>query len=232
MYRRPRIRDRSGELDLDSLMDILSCLVGVMLFLVIYTVLELGSAAYQAEVPIVREAPVNASPVVIMADRGTVRAVDLREPMERLLNGIEIVRPIDVPVFVEQANRQQIGDPFFQYALTYDAGYLESLDPMTTLALEIRARQGAVGDSLHHLTRNSRFAALLRTLDPEEHWIHFEVSESGVNPFRRARDMAINAGFTVMWSPKQIEFPFMHTLVRDDEIDLLRSKRVLSKPEG
>ena len=43
MYRKPRGGGSQSILNLDSLMDILSCLVGVMLFLVIYTVLELGA---------------------------------------------------------------------------------------------------------------------------------------------------------------------------------------------
>jgi hypothetical protein len=66
----------SGGLDLDSLMDILSCLVGVMLFLVIYTVLELGSVAYQAVVPLTRAAPTDARRVVVLCEAGTVRVLD------------------------------------------------------------------------------------------------------------------------------------------------------------
>lgn len=224
MYRKPRARDRSDLLDLDSLMDILSCLVGVMLFLVIYTVLELGSAAYQAAIPVAITAPVGTEPVVVVAEDATIRAVDVRGPLNRLLSGFEIVRPVDVPVFVEQANARAAADPYFEYSLTYDERYREFGDPLGTLALEIREREGAVGDSLHQLDADSRYAALIDDLDPGEHWLAFEVASTGVDEFRRAREMALDRGFMVMWSPKGIEFPFTHGIARERQTDLLRSK--------
>ncbi len=224
MYRSPRRRDRSGLLDLDSLMDILSCLVGVMLFLVIYTVLELGSAAYEARVPVVRAAPPGSEPVVLVARDGALRPLDIRRPLQELLSGYEIVPAADVPVFVEQANARPTADRYFDYVLTYDDRFGALGDPMRTLALEIREREGAVGDSLHQLDAGSAYAALLEDLDPSEHWLSFEVDSTGVDVFRRARDMAVDDGFTVMWSPMQLTFPFTHRLAGGSPTDLLRSK--------
>lgn len=212
-------------------MDILSCLVGVMLFLVIYTVLELGSAAYEAAVPVVRSPPSGAEPVVVLAERGTVRALDVRRPLNQLLSGFQIVTSADVPVFVDQANARPTADRYFEYSLSYDDRFREFGDPLRTLALEVREREGAVGDSLHQLDARSRFAATLRAMDPTEHWLAFEVDSSGVDVFRRAREMAIDAGFTVMWNPMQTEFPFTHTLAGGSPTDLLRSRSTPSKPE-
>lgn len=224
MYRKPRYRDRSGELDLDSLMDILSCLVGVMLFLVIYTVLELGSASYEARVPVVRALPVGSDPVIVLAERATVRAVDVRGPLNRLLSGVEIVPVQDVPIFLEQANARSESDPWFDYSLSFDGRFVQFGDPLGTLSLEIVERPDVVGDSLHQLDRDSRYAALLADLDPGEHWIHFEVDSASVVEFQRARDMAIADGFTVQWTPKEIAFPFTHRLAGGSRADLLRSK--------
>lgn len=212
-------------------MDILSCLVGVMLFLVIYTVLELGSAAYEASVPVVRGPPPGAEPVVIVAEDHTVRPLDVRRPLNELLSGFEIVTSADVPVFVEQANARPTSDRYFEYSLSYDDRFRQFGDPLHTLALEIRERGGAVGDSLHQLDRTSTFAVLLRDLDPTEHWLAFEVDSSAVDVFRRARDMAIDDGFTVTWNPLRMEFPFMHMLTGGSPTDLLRSRSTLSKPE-
>ena len=223
MYRTPRHRDRSGILDLDSLMDILSCLVGVMLFLVIYTVLELGSAAYEATVPVVRVLPAGSDPVVVLAQGGTVRTVDVRPPLNSLLAGIEIVSSRDVPVFVEQANERPTADDWFAYSLTYDDRFSQFGDPMGTLSLEIRERPGAVGDSLHQLNRSSRFATLLAGLDPVDHWLAFQVDSASVVEFRRARDMAIADGFAVRWSPLEMDFPFVHRIGGGSPLDLLRS---------
>lgn len=231
MYRKPRPHDRSNLLDLDSLMDILSCLVGVMLFLVIYTVLELGSAAYEAQVPVTRGAPSGAEPVVVLAAGGTLRPLDVRRPLNDLLSGLGIIRSADVPVFVEQANARPTVDPWFVYSLTYDERFREFGDPLGTLAVEIEEREGAVGDSLHQLGEGSAYAALLDDLDAREHWFEFEVDPASVDVFRRARDMAVRRGFTVTWSPKQIDFPFTHTLAGGSPTDLLRSRTVQSKPQ-
>ncbi|MDH3270431.1 MAG: hypothetical protein OEN56_03820 [Gemmatimonadota bacterium] len=232
MYRPPRQRDRSGLLDLDSLMDILSCLVGVMLFLVIYTVLELGSAAYEAPIPVNRGALPGTEAVIVIAESGTVRPLDARQPLNQLLSGFSIVGSDDVPVFVAQANARPTSDRYFEYSLSYDDRFAVFGDPLRTLALVVDMRDGAVGDSLHQLNRSSRFAALLADLDPDDHWISFEVDSSGVSEFRRARDMALDDGFTVLWSPKTIEFPFTHTLAGGSPTDLLRSKTsALVKPE-
>ena len=205
-------------------MDILSCLVGVMLFLVIYTVLELGSASYEARVPVVRAIPSGSYPVVVLAEEGTVRAVDVRGPMGRLLSGVEIVPARDVPLFVEQANARPVSDGWFDYSLSFDERFAQFGDPLGTLSLEIVERPGVVGDSLHQLDRSSRYAALLSDLDPDEHWIAFEVDSASVVEFRRARDMAIADGFTVQWTPIEIEFPFPHRIAGGSEMDLLRSK--------
>lgn len=224
MYRKPRYRDRSGELDLDSLMDILSCLVGVMLFLVIYTVLELGSAAYEARVPVVRAIPSGSDPVVVLAEGGTIRAVDVRGPLNRLLSGAEIVPARDVPIFVEQANARPVSDDWFDYSLAFDERFVQFGDPLGTLSLEIVERPDVVGDSLHQLNRASRYGALLAALDPDDNWLYFEVDSASVVEFRRARDMAIADGFTVQWTPREIDFPFTHRIAGGSEMDLLRSK--------
>lgn len=204
-------------------MDILSCLVGVMLFLVIYTVLELGSAAYEATVPVVRTIPAGSDPVVVLAEEGTVRAVDVRGPLNSLLAGLEIVPSRDVPVFVEQANARPVADEWFAYSLTYDDRFSQFGDPMGTLSLLIQERPEAVGDSLHQLDATSRYAALLAQLDPTDHWLAFEVDSATVVEFRRARDMAIAGGFAVRWSPLEMDFPFTHRIAGGSPADLLRS---------
>lgn len=230
MYRKASRRGRSGLLDLDSLMDILSCLVGVMLFLVIYAVLELGSAAYEAVIPIARATPAGARPVVVLVDRGTVRPLDVRGPLAVLLAGIEIIEPADVPVFVTQANERPTVDPWFEYTLTYDDRFEDLGDVSRTLALEIRERTAAVGDSVHELDETSAFHAFLEDLDPDEHWLAFEVDSTSVDAFRRARDMAVARGFSIGWSPLQIDFPFIHVLAGGAPDDLLRSRSVQTKP--
>jgi hypothetical protein len=229
MYRKPRPGDRSGVLDLDSLMDILSCLVGVMLFLVIYTVLELGAAAYQAEIPTVRARPLGGRQVLVLSNEGTVRVLDIWNPLDDFLSGFEIVRTFDeVPVFV-QAAPQTRSDAYFHYALRHENRL--SNDLLGTLDLLIEERDDIVGDSIHQLDAGSRYAEILERLDPNETWLAFTVDSTSVDLFRRARDMAVTRGFATEWDLLTLELPLTIPLGGGGLEDLLGPQRALAKPQ-
>lgn len=206
MYRRQKAqRSASGDLDLDSLMDILSCLVGVMLFLVIYTVLELGSVAYEAQVPIGRETPEGSERVLVIANHGTVRVMDLRPPTDVLLSGFEIVRSFaEVSVFVD-GNRRSPADPYFTYSLQHIDRF--SADLAGTLDLTVTEREGGVVETVENLGPNSTYARILDGLSPEETWLSFVVDDESVEVFRRAREMALTRGFATSWDQLVLQFP-------------------------
>jgi hypothetical protein len=228
MYRKPRPRREGAALDLDSLMDILSCLVGVMLFLVIYTVLELGSAAYQAEVVVSRERVQGSRRVVVVANHQTVRVLDLREPLAELLSGFEIVQAFgEVPVFVD-ALEVSPSDAHFSYALRYRARPTTEL--LGLLDLVISERPGIVGDSVQQLGPDSRYAQDLRRLDPEEVWLAFAVDGESGDIFRRAREMAIASGFAAGFDQTSFDFPLAIQLSEGDMDDLLSPISTLDKP--
>jgi len=229
MYRKPKSHRGETALDLDSLMDILSCLVGVMLFLVIYTVLELGSAAYQAEVVVSRERVPGTDRVVVLAEEGTVRVLDVRRPLNELLSGFEIVESFaEVPVFVE-ANPRTPVDTHFTYALRYQPR--STTDLLGLLSLEIGERPGTVGDSIHALGPQSQFAAALRRLDPRSVWLSFAVDSASGDIFRRAREMAIASGFATGFDQLSLDFPLTLALSRAGLDDVLSPVNTLSKPQ-
>ena len=228
MYRKPRARPEGAALDLDSLMDILSCLVGVMLFLVIYTVLQLGSTAYQAEVVVSRERVVGSERVVVVANDRTVRVLDVRGPLAELLSGFEIVQAYtEVPVFVEAIERTP-SDAHFTYGLAYRARSTTEL--LGFLDLVIGERPDMVGDSLHELGPESRYAEALRRLDPERVWLAFAVDGDSGDIFRRAREMAIASGFATGFDQLSLDFPLSIDLSENDLGDLLSPISALDKP--
>lgn len=229
MYRKPRQTDRSGILNLDSLMDILSCLVGVMLFLVIYTVLELGAASYQAEIPTVRTPAPGSRQVLVLSDHGTVRVLDMWTPLGQLLSGFEIVRTFaEVPVFVE-ASPGAPTDEYFQYSLQYESRL--SNDLLGTLDVQVQERADAVGDSIHQLGERSRYAAALDRMNPEDTWLAFTVDSTSVDLFRRARDMAVAKGFVTGWDLISLDLPLTVNLSEGGPDDLLGQQRTLAKPQ-
>ena len=229
MYRKLKAKDRSGILDLDSLMDILSCLVGVMLFLVIYTVLELGSVAYQAEVPVGRFRPLGAERVMVLCEEGRVRVLDVRRPLDELLSGFEIVRSFDeVPVFVE-GNRRDPTDAHFSYELMHHGRLAAEL--LGTLELRIEERPEAVGDSIHQLSEESRYVRTLERLDPGRVWLSFAVDDASVDVFRRARELAVSRGFATGWNQQTLDFPLTLALSQDSRAGWFAPRGGGSKPE-
>ncbi len=228
MYRKLRSHQEGTPLDLDSLMDILSCLVGVMLFLVIYTVLELGSAAYQAEVVVSRERIPDSERVMVVANGGTVRVLDVRGPLSELLSGFEIVQSFgEVAVFVE-ANPRASGDAYFEYSLRHQTR--STADLLGLLDLVVAERPGMAGDSLHQLGPGSRYAEALRQLDPERVWLSFAVDPGSGDIFRRAREIAIAGGFATGFDQLELSFPMSIALSRDNLADLLSPMTQLDKP--
>jgi len=229
MYRKPKQKDRSVTLDLDSLMDILSCLVGVMLFLVIYTVLELGSAAYQAEVVVSPMAAPDARRVVVLAEAGTVRVIDVRPPLAGLLAGFEIVQSVpEVRLFVE-AGQNTPTDPHFRYTLTYQPR--STTDLLGLMDLVVEERPAAVGDSIAQLGDGSSYIEALDRLDPNESWLAFAVDSTSVDIFRRARELAIERGFATGFDLLSLDFPLTLPLSSSGIEDLLSPIGILSKPQ-
>jgi hypothetical protein len=214
-------------LDLDSLMDILSCLVGVMLFLVIYSVLELGSAAYQAEVVVSPNRPPDSRRVVVVAEDGRLRVLDVRPALEELLSGFEIVQSVsEVETFVE-ANRASPPDPWFRFSLSRDLR--ATTDLLGLLDLTVEERPGALGET--DLDPGSAFDAALDAIDPEQAYLAFAVDSMSIDIFRRARELAIQRGFATSFDLLTLDFPLSLPLSDDGLDDLLSPIGQLNKPE-
>ena len=229
MYRKPPKQDRAITLDLDSLMDILSCLVGVMLFLVMYTVLELGSAAYQAEVVVSPTRSPGSRRVEVVAEGGTVKLLDVRPALADLLSGFEIVQSVgEVQTFVD-ASRAGPPDPYFQYSLTFEVRATTDLLGMLDLVVQ---EKPVDGETFSQLDEDSRFAAALDALDPEDAWLAFAVDDESVDAFRRARELAIERGFASEFDLLTLDFPLTLPLSSDGIGDLLSRLSTLSKPEN
>lgn len=229
MYRRLRKRDGSSALGLDSLMDILSCLVGLMLFIVMYTVMQLGTAAYQAELLVSREPTEGSRRVVVLCTNGTVKVLDVRQPLRELLSGFEIVQSVDeIERFIEAKPRSP-QDRFFDYALSYR--FRPTADFYAMLDLRISERPGVVGDSIHQLDDRSRFASALREMSSEDAWLAFAVDSVSADVFGRAREMAIAEGFATGFDLLTFDFPLSVALSEKGMDDLLSPLSILSKPQ-
>ncbi len=229
MYRKPRSGGGGNPLDLDSLMDILTCIVAVIVFIVMYAIMELGSQAYQAEVVVSPEATPGSRRVVVLCEAGTVRVLDARPALRELLSGYEIVQSVgEIERFIE-SNQRRPTDRHFAYSLLYE--FRPTTDFYAMLDLQIDEIPGVVGDSLHQLGEGSSFANALRELDSREVWLAFAVDTASVDVFRRSREMAISAGFATGFDLLSLDFPLRVALSEDGMDDLLSPLSTMSKPQ-
>jgi hypothetical protein len=230
MYRKPRIKPGGNPLDIDSLMDILSCLVAVIVFIVLYAIMELGRQAYQAEVIVSNEPYVGSQRVLVVCEEGTVRVLDVGPALIELLDGYEIVQSVgEIGRFIE-SNQRRPADRYFSYALVHE--FRPTTDFYAMLDLEIGEVPGVVGDSIHQLDdEGSRYAASLRELDPNDAWLSFAVDTASIDVFRRAREVAIAQGFATGFDLLSLDFPLRVALSEDGLDDLLSPLSTLSKPQ-
>ncbi|MGE0158561.1 MAG: hypothetical protein AB7T31_04060 [Gemmatimonadales bacterium] len=228
MYRRKRAKEGGGPLDLDSLMDILSDLVAVIVFIVMYAIMEIGSQAYQAEVVVSPEPTAGSQRVVVVCEAGTVRVLDVRPALRELLNGYEIVQSVgEIERFIA-SNQRVPTDDHFRYSLLHE--FRPTTDFYAMLDLEIEELPGTVGDSIQQLASSS-YAAALRELDPRQVWLAFAVDTASIDVFRQAREMAIAAGFATGFDLLSLDFPLRVALSEDGMDDLLSPLNTISKPQ-
>ena len=151
-----------------------------------------------------------------------------RRPLGELLSGFEIVQSYaELPVFVEGLEATPT-DAHFSYGLEYEPRATTEL--VGFLDLVIDERPGLVGDSLHQLGPDSRYAEALRRLDPEQVWLAFAVDGESGDVFRRAREMAIASDFATGFDLLSLEFPLTLPLSESGLDDLLSPMGTLSKP--
>jgi hypothetical protein len=210
-------------------MDILSDLVAVIVFIVLYAIMELSSQAYQAEVVVSREPTPGSQRVVVVCEAGTVRVLDVRPALRDLLDGYEIVQSVgEIERFIV-SNQRRPTDRHFAYTLLHE--FRPTTDFYAMLDLQIDEIQGTVGDSIHQLGGSSKFASALRELDPSDVWLAFAVDTASVDVFRQARELAIASGFATGFDLLSLDFPLRVALSEDGMDDLLSPVSTLSKPE-
>lgn len=215
MYRKPRGSESVSILNLDSLMDILSCLVGVMLFLVIYTVLELGTTSFEVSVPTPRDRPFESQRMFVVVNDATVRLMAADQPVADLLANMGGVSDNQVAERVRQANLSPPSDAHFSYFLDFDEESAIVDAGVREFDVHVVEIPGEIGDSLSQLEGDSEFEAQLAELDPELVWLEFGVDSASVEVFRRARDIAEGLGFATRWGPLDLTFPVTYSLSND-----------------
>jgi len=101
MYRKGKKSPEANPMGLDYLVDILSNIVSTFLFIVLYTILQLTSQAFRAEVEVSREPTPGNRRVVVLAQNGAVRVLDVGGPTDP---GLREASPGDIVATCEAAS--------------------------------------------------------------------------------------------------------------------------------
>lgn len=186
--------------------DMLSSTVGVVIFMLIFTVLAAGGASAIKRLPI--EHKTEADPVNFVCMDGRVYAID----------------PAAIRSFEERAGPlapalQSLGafntwaQRFREHKMTTDdatvtgsAGLVETVRqgvhgylPRASLRFNLRPDGGERVAELGQ--PKSRYQVKLDSLDHKKHFVHFIVTPDGVDAFNAARELAIQRGFETGWAP-------------------------------
>lgn len=202
--RRKGKRRKSFQTNLDPLMDILTCVVGVMLLVVIFAVMEAKGVTIKMITPLLRDPPANSERTIIICKDGELKPFDVDSAIKKFENEITVDLS-DQSFLAELANEKKVNDDYFEYRF-------KLIDKQLFMICE--PRKGVSGESIKDLKKgSSKFESLLKQLDENRIWFSFLIDSTSLDVFLEARKMAIEAGFSTGWDPKDVEFPYQECIL-------------------
>ena len=224
------MRRRRDEMDegLDSFLDIVTNVIGLMILIAAAIVLHAQEITVSLGAPVLRSAPEGARAVYFDCHTRRVypREADrLIEKTHAMLNGRyrhlsgmptadEAIRWLNqrgtMPTVEENVRwLNQRGIDTRHYNATFVVtkhGHTYGIDAL----LEPKADNG--GDTLKELVDGSEFEQLLKSLNPEKQYIYFIVRDDSFGVFRNARRIARRHGFRVGWMPIRKDAALRHII--------------------
>jgi len=197
-----RRRKNEETLALDSLLDILSNVVGVMVLITVITVLNTNN---------------------IQIRLGTPKSRDASESAERIYfevrgNRINVIDEAEINAVVDdfRVNKNLLNLRAARLATTINRANLQSNHyKIRTVAQEgelvkiLEQRDTPTGERIGEFSQpNSAYAEILKTLDPEKNYLFFIVRADSFEAFRAARTMAREFPYGVSFeSSDPTQFP-------------------------
>ena len=195
-----RVPEAAPALSLDSFLDIVSNVVGVLVLVALVTVLGAGEIAVSG--PAVKTASPGTARRVLFECRGDRLLVVDEEGNGRRVAEVVAGRSLPTPLSADVLAPQQLGQVVGDASHRVEAEVLPG-----GLAWVYTARDGAPGEGPDALGRpDSRFREVLRGLEPGG-FAYFVVHDDGFEVFRRAREVVAAEGIAVGWHPIEGDAP-------------------------
>ncbi len=197
-------RRRKGiDQSLDSLMDILSNVVGVMVLMAVIIVLNSQNVTLSLGSPILQEPPENARRLLFECRNNRVMLVNLNRLDEAVIEVQKKYREAqgvlpsarDLAAYLDQ---NDVGDQYYRVRLELKNGANFIYEPR---------RDGMGATALEIVKEDSPYQRMLDRLDGETSYLFFVVRPDSFDIFRTARAEATGAGLKVGWDPLRSSEP-------------------------
>jgi hypothetical protein len=185
----------------DPLMDVVTNVVGVMLFVVIFAVMEARGSTVRMLTPLLSQPGPGQSRVLYLCEHGRIRQFGLDRALAPITQEAADLSFDRIPEFVRQFNDRNVHDEEFRYRLSWDTqlGLYNRRRTVSVTAEDLGT--AATDDGLR------RFEQSLDHLTPGRNWVSFLLDSESLDVFRKARDTAVAHGFAVGWDPGRLAFP-------------------------
>lgn len=225
------IRNRQAHgLSLVPLADLLAGLVGVFLFVAIFTVLVTGQAVVSKVFP--KEKTSNAEPISLLCEKDVVYLEDIGEAVD--LFRTEAAEPLkgpssyqDVGPWRRRLTSVTVESDFFDVKSEVSITEGNNTKSIDFISANVSARRGAY-ETMQNQFSDHAILAFLETSDPTERFVYFIVEPDCIDTFLETRELASAAGFEVGWSPHGGEDAIKYTLFMNEN---LRGSGIEQKPQ-
>ena len=223
----------------DSIIDILLCVVGFMVVIVLFTILSARGKMVEKSVTVTVVAPIlqtslkERNMIIVFCQDNRISVSGFDGILEEVVNSISTYSNSKEAIasFHEEYGK----DYFFEYNLKAyaTAEGLVKRRRSTDYILELRLERR--GETLSQAMKsNSRFRKALGMAINGESWIHFLVDSTSLDLFLFGRDYVRSLGAFVGWEPVEIEFPLVEpitdtSLSDDRSIELIRGFQTTSQ---
>jgi len=218
------------EMNFDSLMDILTCLVGIILLIIVITVIGARGINIKMFLPITKAPSNEKKRVLCICENEHLKLLDEEKSINILFNSKMETTYDNIPRIVKMANSKNYSDKYFKYSLDFTT-FKKNGNYARDFILIVE-KKNVNGDSISDLDRqSSSFQRTLKQFDPAKIWIAFSVDYKSTKVFKKAREICKNKNFATGWDPGSIEFPIKELIYSNYDYEIFTPKPKFSNKQ-
>jgi len=197
---------RATEPSLVPLADMLTNTVGIMLFILAFTVLTTGGAVIAKRLPLMHKTEAKA--LHFLCSSNEITPLDL-SMSDKLPEAIGIKDVDGAQVFLRKFNVAEVEDDYFVVKGEGEIQYAGGSPRRLALSARFDPKAGKGTPASEIDKPNSPLMEALRTNSPTERYFHFFVRPDQLQLFYKARDIAARSNFSCGWFPMGATNPVM-----------------------